>query len=425
MTMIAYNGVVLPYGLTTEFRNENLYDDSQTDLMYLKVDLTVNGLLSASYLPWLAPDLVGKTDNPAVILNVIRDRLKRPRRGLRVIQNGVDAVPLNQRGVPGQVDARNGPQPQYCNIVQMTETTWFFAWRVIAHYWVNPNVDPDRNPIHRNEKGGNALLNRWSEAVSIDKRLYSTRTREGKCVIRSDNPDGLLADEVRSQLAVVGVPVGFNRDSSDYTVSEDGLALKYRVVDREVFRNPPEPAHEADGEYLETSVKNGAVYYGEARVMLGGAHGSIRPQEQLLATALQICFLKVDERRQALGGPEAGYIMDSASVKYKFYTNEVEASMRVKYNIGTGRAQGASGFRYMFCDAPLSNAAVRPQYWDRGTASLLLQAAAYYDPNLTDNQLTGGVKSTTPTNLGTPDDDKKYQMNHGRFVGRAGKNPEV
>ena len=63
-----------------------------------------------------------------------------------------------------------------------------------------------------------------------------------------------------------------------------------------------------------------------------------------------------------------------------------------------------------------------PPYLDRGTAGFLLQAAAYYDPNLRNNRLGPGSIATgnSPfTSLG----GAQVQMNNGVIPGQGGGVP--
>ena len=92
--------------------------------------------------------------------------------------------------------------------------------------------------------------------------------RSGKIVIRSDNVEGKIADQVRTQLAVIAIPAGYLRKSSKYTVSPDGLGLHYDIVDHEVFKKPPVPAYKSSGSYKEQTQKAGAVRYVTASVTL-------------------------------------------------------------------------------------------------------------------------------------------------------------
>jgi hypothetical protein len=389
-------------------------------------------------------------------MSVLRSRLLQPRRQLSVKFNGIDLVPQPQVDVPGglYIDARNGPQPQSCDLVSLTDTTFLLNWSCVAHYWESPKVSPGSSPVLANQVGNPVLSNRWTETVEFDKYLYSRRVREGRCVIRSDNIFGLIADQARESMAAVAVPPGFLRESSRYTVTPDGLALQYQVVDKEQFKMPPAPAYEAEGEYRETTPRGGACLYLECRVRLKGAKSV--PQDSLLTKALSVCVAKVYGRGKAINPAATSRVIEGAGVTQKLYENEVEAFVRLMQSLPTtttkiktpgltwastlGKVFAVStgfgsflipdswlagtdeitipgsnplnAFRNLKCTTPFSDALPDPaknypKYPVRGTASRLLQAAAYYDPSLTGLQLS------------QPND----QLDQGAEVGTAVKNP--
>jgi hypothetical protein len=57
-----------------------------------------------------------------------------------------------------------------------------------------------------------------------------------------------------------------------------------------------------------------------------------------------------------------------------------------------------------------------PVYYDRGTAGLLLQAAAYFDPNLKDESLSP-KPITFDKDAMTPRGDSKVQTKYGKIPG--------
>ncbi len=170
----------------------------------------------------------------AEVMAAIRYRLKLHRKTLSVKFNGREYIPQVQRGNTGTVDAQNGPKPQVCQFFQLTNTTWLLNYHIIAHYWQNPhgtgiNAITTLGNYNDNNVGSDVIYNRWSESVEIVNN-FTTRVREGQYAIRSDNLGEQQADELRSRMAVVSVPFGFLRRSSNYKVSDNGLAIQYRVV---------------------------------------------------------------------------------------------------------------------------------------------------------------------------------------------------
>lgn len=396
MSHVIYNGITLPYAYHTNFRQEVVYDDmGGTDWVCTKFDIEVQAVVNADYANLLAPALAGKTDSAAVFMKAVRKALLQPRRQLQVRFNEVDLIPANTAG-NGTVDVRNGPQPQHCTITQLTNVTFLVTYRIIAHYWENNSVDPAAalpENIVTNATGNNVLFNRWTDSVELDDLGFSKRIREGKFVIRSDNRQALIADEVRSQMAVVGVPAGFVRESATYTVSPDGLAIMYRLVDKEVFKNPPFPAFKATGTYSESSAMGGPLRYLEVNLKLEGPKNV--SQDRLISLATAIAMSKVGKQIKILNPRNPRDVIPlHQGIRVGMYENWVELLLRVQTPVTQERTVGIAANLNRMTYTPGSDAVVAngptaptPAYTDRGTASLLLQAAAYYDPSILATQI--------------------------------------
>lgn len=371
--------MILPYARIQEFRQEAVYDEgSHTDWVKTKFDIRCECALNANYLEIIVPNLVYTSDpNAAQIMKTIRTMLLKPRKTLSVKFNNLELIPQNLDLV-GTVDASNGPQPQTCQIIQMNNVTFLCIYHIVAHYWEKNVVRGAGNEVV-NQPGATVLFNRWSETVDIDNRNFTKRTRSGRFVIRTDNKEGFIADQVRNQMAVVGVPKGFLRDSSTYTVDPGGLGIDYRVTDKEAYKMPPKPAFEASGKFTEIGTTNGAIRHGEVDVRLRGDR--FTNQAELIETAVAVCSSKLD-----LNGKIS--ILESITLSVDMYENDVECRMRAMFRPGTrdnakDRISGVAALDLNEATfTPFSDGVdYQPQYFTRGSASLLLQAAAYYDPS--------------------------------------------
>ncbi len=336
---------------------------------------------------------------------VVRSRLLQQRKPLQYTFNGFDLIPRAQQTTVGTVDAKNGPQPQSCNIIYLTNNTFLVRYHIIAHYWENNDVTPDPGdedtPLVVNQPGNNVLTNRWSETCDIDNANFMTRTREGKYIIRSDNTSGVIADMIRSAMCQLQCPAGFLRINSHYKVSPDGLAMEYRITDKEQFKMPPSPAYEAQGEYLETTTMNGAYRVGLCRVRLKGDRNTL--QVQLVNTAIQVVATKLAVRGVQVGGgvnPRVGFTCClESSCRIDMYQNIVEVSAKGIIAVDTaflglraGRNQALAGFVGMDTRTPGSDFInYQPAYpvYGIGQKELgyLIKAAAYWDPSLRGNNI--------------------------------------
>jgi hypothetical protein len=417
MSILSYNSVTLPYALTTQFRQEAIPDESDTDWMCSRFDVLVQSIVHSSQLALLAPDIAasGQT-NPANIMRVVYSRLMERRKQLSMTFNGQELIPQAQHfnennALTGTVDAQNGPKPQYCGIVQLNSNTWIITYHVIAHYWENNTINPNGTPT--NFRSNNVLNNRWSETVDIDGRGMSKTVRDGKFQIRSDNASGLRVDELRPVMAMLGVPPGFLRSSSRYTVTPDGLALQYQVADYEVYKKPPAPAFEAEGQYFETLTNGGAMRHGEVFLKLRGSKTT--NEADLVRTAIAVAASKVFVNGATLfpgaNTPEnrRGFL-EAGVLGVNLYENECQVRLRVRMPPANNRVQGLAGVRSSFVftpgsDIPGGGGSVEytPPYLLRGSAGTLLRAAAYFDPNLVNmvaNAATGQLSEGTEPGTG-------------------------
>lgn len=387
MSVLTYNGVTLPMGMTTEFTQEPQYDPgSDTDWFCTEFTIGVQTIISTDYLTELAPALAaGATDNPAAIMGYIRSQLMQPRRLLTFTFNGINLIPEQTAG-PGTVDVQNGPKPISCTCNQLTNTTFLMTYRIKARYWENNRSNTI--PVE-NMKANPILYSRWTEIQDIDVFQLSTVIREGKFVIRSDNAQGFMADQFRSQTACVGLYPGMVRESASYTQSPDGLGISYRIIDRELFKMPPVGATRATGEYVETTVANGAHRWGECHVRLEG--GKLNNQSRMIETGLKICSSKIrNNGAQIIGaGANARFgILEQAVIVVGMYDNWVDIRMRVRMK-PAGKKRTDAVWQIDFepmAFTPGTDGAVlpadHPLIRDYGSANVLLRAAAYYDPSL-------------------------------------------
>jgi len=430
MSVFTYNGITLPYAFHTQFRQEAVYDEQgQTDWTGTKFDIVVQAVINSNYLSQIAPEIAGRDTNAAEIMDYIRAKMMRPRRALSIKFNGVELIP-RPANVPGTVDIDNGPKPQSCSVTMLATTTFLVTFHVIATYW-------ESNPFNsfpaQNKPGSPVRFNRWSETLDVDNAGFQTRTRDGVYKIRTDMEEGLTAGELIPSMAAVGVPDGFVRESASYVVDPSGTAIRYRVTDREVFKYPPEPAMAARGVYTETCSRGGIIRHGAAHIQLKGKKTT--PQQELVHRAVSVVSSKLFMRGAELRGPAPGpYItfIESAVLNVNMYENEVDYSCRVLFNTGDTPIQGVAAFVDTVertggsnpekpprqtvwtprSDPPAPGPAPQPRFEVTGTGSVILQAAAYYDPSLKTIRLDPGQNQLVA---------KGKRL---LWVGGAGKNKE-
>jgi hypothetical protein len=300
------------------------------------------------------------------------------------------------------------------------------TWKVKACYWENNQLTLDGAEKVLNQPGNPVLYNRWSETQELNDCLFTTKTREGKFVIRSDNSEGFIVDKFRDRMAILGVPPGWLRTSSTYKVDPSGLGLEYRHTDVEQFKMPPVPAYKANGNYTESTLRYGAQRWGEIHLRLDGSKNT--SQSEMMQVAMGICSAKlrangVQVDQLGLGGPGAEQnkkigILEYMHVKTGMYENFVEITMRARLkqskvlngakNNNPAKVWGYDPDAFTFTPGSEELRDTSAMYPSRGTAgvngnSLLLQAAAYYDPSLRNTRIdpkTGQLNAPNQLEVG-------------------------
>lgn len=378
--LVTYNGVNLPYSMCNRFDQSAVADPSNTDLTMTRFEVEVLATCNWDYIQAMVPNEARQDNaapkNAAMVIAYVRAKLMARRERLRVRFNGFDLVPSL-----GTVDSANGPVPQYCDIVQMDNDTFMVRYLVVAHY-VELNDPTNAVPRNRNTPSP-VVFNRWKETVDIDDCNFTTKTREGSFRIRSDPANPTTPDQLRPSMAALSIPEGFLRKSSNYSLSEDGLTLHYRITDQEYWKQPPTPSFVADGYYRETGIRPGWVSsINECRTMLKGDNNT--RQSQLVNLAIAICASKLDMVGAPIvtGDNKLQAVLVKFVIEVQHYRNVVDVIMVVELRNNKTRVGGVASLDTRMTFVPFSDGVnvVLPSYLDYGTAGILLQAAAYYDP---------------------------------------------
>lgn len=389
MAKITYNGCSLPYPLHTSFLQEAMYDEQgKTDWYCTKFDITVQFFVNAQYTSLM--NVVGA--DPAAAMRNLRMKLLEPRKTLSVKVNGVELIPFPQ-SLGTTVDAQNGPQPHSCVITTLTSETFICTYRITAKYWENTETGEGTG---LSEASNSTLYNRWTESVTMDRRGYSTRSRNGKFIIRSDNVSQESADQIRTQMAVTGIPTGFYRESQTYTVDPSGLGIGYVIQDKETWNNPPPGIHVATGTYTETTARRGFMRFGEVEITMKGAkHVTVAT---LIETAVITAATKIRVSAAIALGDGGLARLESGRISVDLYDNSVTVNLKAMLSPNNGlRLAGVAALNFSEFATPVFNKTqTPPNMRPRGSANVFLQAAAFYNPSLrgtTLNQATGQLST--------------------------------
>lgn len=435
MSVLIYNGVTLPLAFCTRFEQTALGDEmSDTDWYMNQYDIQVQSIINVDYLSVMLPaatlasvNLAGGVTNAADLTRVVYPLLMARRKSLQYLFNGINLIPVVDQNA-GTADSQNGPVPKRCSIQELTNSQFLLTYHITANYWVNSVINGlgvAGQHVSENVPSNAVLYNRWSEDITLDECQYSTRTRSGKFAIRSDNAEGFIADELRTQMAVVGIPTGFLRRNANFAIHPDGLSVSYRITDEQVHKTPPSPAFAASGSYTEEGTRGGGRRFGNVNIRLR-APANVS-QATLVETAVTVCAQKLNMNGALLQNNNKGFaLLESVSVSTDMYDNSVSVSMRAMMQTGKARLRGIAGiagqkgFTGNITVTPFSPVnGDPPAYTVRGPAGLILQAAAYYDSSIGGTLTDPGVgPDAVETDVAV---DNNVQMNQGLLPGEAGK----
>jgi hypothetical protein len=130
-------------------------------------------------------------------------------------------------GAPDATDAQNGPIPLACDVVRVSGAKTFLVDFAIETYVNEASLYVTPTPL---------VSHRWSAAEAIDQDYYSTRTIQGVAHFRTDRMInlGAMADDFRAALFHPLPGGGWKRIHVDVQAAEDGSALAYSLVDRQL-----------------------------------------------------------------------------------------------------------------------------------------------------------------------------------------------
>jgi len=272
LTYLQYGNVALYRVVTQSVDQQLVTDDSDTDMIYMKTTIKVNGFLHG-HTDWLwqfqLPTANG--GNAALAHGGVRFQL--PPRQVFALYVGVpetipdgmgnqventsyaggtpwivaNPFPVNMSPPPvsdGQVainlqdiDVRNGPRCTSFVVTQVTANEVFAVEATFEICKVECQID---SSVPYNTYG--VLSNRWSTFDVIDANNQTTRTYNGTVVFASANINAQL---LRWIVAPPLQPL-FRREHMDFKVTPDGLKLQYTITDREVATSAPWPARKME-----------------------------------------------------------------------------------------------------------------------------------------------------------------------------------
>lgn len=312
-TFVQYGNVRLHRCVTHEFRQEAVFDDSRTDLLYMKHVIRVSGFINGhTDYQWLMQfpyvnDGTGATGAHKLLRFQLPPRLpfkycagaqgdgvpSQSGGGQPIVLLDVTPAPTPMIPPPTQyaninlrgIDLNNGPR---CTEFAVTGIVGNESFSVTATFEVAVLECVEGGSCPQNTYG--VLSNRWSIEDSLDHNMQTTRTYQGLMVLASAN---IEAHQLRYFCAPPLYPY-FRRESMNFVISEDGLRLHWTVVDQEVAASAPYPARSWN--VIHTERANGAKI-GMSTVQVDLEGGSNVNKGDLIELAIYIICLKIFGRK--------------------------------------------------------------------------------------------------------------------------------
>lgn len=280
-TQLEYNGILLRNVLTKTFRQEAVYDDSGTDLLYFRYTIAVRGYHSSQSVyedqrvgvKW-DPDYIADPEsgdpsnyqNPTTAgdgsagtdYTKVRQKLLHPRGYFRFrtgvgtdpatgLPTGTTLLECRPIGIrdsnPEGVDVNNGPKPRNVELSHIVGDEVLCIEFEIELCMVQCD---SAGRVPDNDSG--IVSNRWSMSDTVDRNFYTTRTITGQLVTINGN----LNPHAMRKWVVPRLQPGFRRESMSFVAAKDGLKLDYTIVDKEVAFAAPDPATDWNTQYRLT-----------------------------------------------------------------------------------------------------------------------------------------------------------------------------
>jgi hypothetical protein len=309
-TNITYGGLSIVNCLTRTVAQEMIYDDSGTDLLYMKYIVRVVGYvhnLTTATFGMLPVTGSGSAADQLARLHY----LLQPRQNFLMTVGAFTVLSVQPAIVPGSTyvsgkDVNDGPKPKLFAVDHIASDT---IMRVDIEFELC-QLQCDQNMGTGNNSG--VLSNRWSCVDDIDHDFYTTRTISGrlKCSSSQVNPNSFR------YLCVPPLQSGMRRDTISMRVTEDAKQLEYTIVDKEIAFAPPAPATDWSLRFTERRDLETLFWFSDIEIMLRGDR--YVDKKKLIAIASAIADAKF-----AGGAPAANnFIVQSISISDEYSSTD-------------------------------------------------------------------------------------------------------
>lgn len=312
-TTLVYNGVTIKNALTKSFQQEAVFDDSQTDVLYHRFQISVVGYIHLHADVDSPAKITGPTGEQSPIATQHQDIRTRLMQNRGVFTYSIGNVQL--LGASVGIDVNNGPRPLKLEIVHIGGRGLL---RVAYTIEVCKIECPggSENPAANN---GGVVNNRWSMWEEFDQNWFALRTVRGK--LRVDRVD--LNPHAFRGWVVPPLQRGFKRERMAFNTHPNGLELEYEIMDRQVWAAAPAPATSWTASHVE-GTNDGVASFGSVAIRVEGPPKC--DKKDLLQIAAQIC-----EWRLQIKNGGGVFLIEGVEIIDALHESSIEMRVRIRH----------------------------------------------------------------------------------------------
>lgn len=334
-TKVQYGSVVLENVSTRRWDETVVFDESGTDQIGVRYNLTFDAIVHQQVVPVTSAHLYvddgSVYSTPPQRLVGIKKQLTTQRQELKV-WFGDDLV-LNAKPITGQLgtvdgrtDIENGPRPESFEIFHIASD------RVFRIRWSVSVVLRGCDITYSDGDTRFAINNRWSVREAMDENHRITRTISGTLRLAgaATETNSMLPQAFRS-LCFPGLEDGFRRTSVSFQAEKTGLALSYEITDVQGRYAPPFPATDMQATHT-TSTDVGITFFTDINVtMIGPPHCDVR---DLIQRAIQVAQYRLNyldpDPAEAGFLPQKTQMIVAASVAEKLSAEHAHVDVQIR-----------------------------------------------------------------------------------------------
>lgn len=274
---VRYGNVIFSDIQTLDFREDVYRDDSGTDVMYHRARhrfTTFTWQNVGHFMGAMTTGGLGRTGTTAAITNTVLLETMRDRNRYEWSLGGVPLLrvepsPDGTTPPSALMDTDNGPKIVDVRFTQPTGSAIRVEMTIELHYIRCSSDDSIIQNTHGAARDATNMVasNRWSSTDQMDESQFWLTSVEGTLRVKHRE----AFPHCYRHLCTPGLRPNYKRMAQAFIQSEDGLSLRYRIVDQQRHAAPPWPAIDWQCKHSETVPKFGYFTMSQFAITLRGA----------------------------------------------------------------------------------------------------------------------------------------------------------